>query len=154
MPRPPKFRRVEFVPQITLFKPAGVPNHELEEVILSIEELEAVRLKDLEGLEQEECSERMQVSRATFQRVLGSARQKIAEALIEGKALKFEGGNYKVAMRHMACTSCGYTFEEPFGTGMRARDMACPKCGQQTVHRGEGSRPGGHGFRHRHGWDS
>ncbi len=94
MPRPPKCRRVEFVPEITYFKPAGVPLVNLEEISLTIEELEAVRLKDLEALEQEQCAEKMQVSRPTFHRILAAARRKIAEALVEGKAIKVEGGNY------------------------------------------------------------
>ena len=59
MPRPPKFRHVEFLPQVTVFKPTGVPLRELEEEVLAVEELEAIRLKDLLGLEQEECAERM-----------------------------------------------------------------------------------------------
>ena len=68
----------------------------LEEVILTVEELEAVRLKDLEGLEQEECADMMKVSRPTFFRIITSARQKIADALVNGKAIRVEGGNYKV----------------------------------------------------------
>jgi len=66
------------MPELTYFKPAGVPLRELEEVALTVEEMEAIRLKDLEGLEQEACSERMRVSRPTFQRVLAAARAKIA----------------------------------------------------------------------------
>ena len=57
MPRPPKCRRVAFLPQATYFKPAGVPLRILDEVVLSVEEAEAIRLKDLEGLEQEEGAE-------------------------------------------------------------------------------------------------
>ncbi|NLT95660.1 MAG: DUF134 domain-containing protein [Clostridia bacterium] len=94
MARPPKRRRVEFQPTFTYFKPAGIPKNELEELILNVEELEAIRLKDREGLEQVECAQKMHVSRATFQRILVSARSKIAEAIIEGKAIKIEGGNY------------------------------------------------------------
>ncbi|TDA68340.1 MAG: DUF134 domain-containing protein [Clostridia bacterium] len=97
MPRPPKCRRVEFLPQHTYFKPAGIPLRELEEVVLAVEEVEALRLKDLEGLEQEECAERMQVSRPTFQRILVGARQKVSRALVEGKAIRVEGGTFAVA---------------------------------------------------------
>ncbi len=95
MSRPPKCRRVEFIPEITYFKPAGVPLVKLEEISLNIEELEAIRLKDLEELEQEQCAERMQISRPTFHRILVAARKKVAEALVEGKAIRVEGGNYK-----------------------------------------------------------
>ncbi|RLC61868.1 MAG: hypothetical protein DRI01_07800 [Chloroflexi bacterium] len=96
MGRLPKCRRVGFVPQITYFKPAGIPVRLLEEVCLSVEEGEAIRLKDLEGLEQEECARRMHISRPTFHRVLGAARQKVADALLSGKAIRIEGGNYEV----------------------------------------------------------
>ncbi len=95
MPRPPKWRRVEFLPEITYFKPAGVQLKQLEEIILTVEELEAIRLKDLEGLEQEECAERMGISRPTFCRIINSARSKIADALIKAKAIRIEGGKYQ-----------------------------------------------------------
>ena len=75
----------------------------LEEVRLSIEEAEAIRLKDMEKLEQETCAEKMNISRATFQRVLGAARQKIADALLNGKAIRIEGGNYEIEMRRLSC---------------------------------------------------
>ena len=75
MPRPPKCRRIAFLPNVTYFKPAGIPLSALEEVKLSIEEAEAIRLKDLECLEQEDDAESMSISRPTFQRVLASGRQ-------------------------------------------------------------------------------
>jgi predicted DNA-binding protein (UPF0251 family) len=90
-------RRVGFIPDVTYFKPAGVPLRELDEVVLTVEELEAVRLKDHEGLEQEAAAERMQVSRPTFRRILVGARLKIAEALISGKAIRIEGGVYTLS---------------------------------------------------------
>jgi predicted DNA-binding protein (UPF0251 family) len=96
MSRPPKCRRVSFMPGVKYFKPAGIPLRFLDEVCLSIEELESVRLKDLEDLDQEQCAQRMNVSRPTFQRVLGSARKKIAEALLAGKAIRIEGGAYEL----------------------------------------------------------
>jgi predicted DNA-binding protein (UPF0251 family) len=68
---------------------------ELEEVILSVEEFEAVRLKDLEGLEQEQCAKKMNISQPTFHRLVLSARKKIADAIVNGKAIKIEGGNFK-----------------------------------------------------------
>ncbi|MDW7650451.1 MAG: DUF134 domain-containing protein [Bacillota bacterium] len=123
MPRPPKCRRVEFEPQVKYFKPAGIPKHELQELVLSVEELEAVRLKDKEGLEQEECAERMQVSRPTFQRILAGARAKLAEALIDGKAIRVEGGNYCFAMPHH---------------GPCEAEAHCPKCGGAKGHLRQG----------------
>ncbi|MBS4032551.1 MAG: DUF134 domain-containing protein [Clostridiales bacterium] len=133
MPRPPKCRRVEFEPQVTYFKPAGIPKHKLEELVLTVEELEAIRLKDREGLEQEICAERMNVSRATFQRVLGAARGKIAEAITEGKAIRVEGGHYHIVARCFKCHSCEETFEVARGTG-RGCEQKCPLCGD-FVHR-------------------
>ena len=97
MPRPLKCRRVAFLPEATYFKPAGVPLRLLDEVLLSVEEAEAVRLKDLEGLAQAPSAEKMNISRSTFQRVLASARRKIADVLLNGKAVRIEGGNFEVA---------------------------------------------------------
>jgi predicted DNA-binding protein (UPF0251 family)/predicted Fe-Mo cluster-binding NifX family protein len=99
MSRPSKCRRVEFLPNMTYFKPAGVPLKNLEEVSMSVEEAEAIRLKDLEGLEQEQGAEKMNISRPTYQRILASARYKIADALLNGKAIRIEGGNFEVAFR-------------------------------------------------------
>ncbi|RJQ17052.1 DUF134 domain-containing protein [Candidatus Woesearchaeota archaeon] len=92
MVRPRLFRRIAFSPHITYFKPRGVPLRELEEVILPVDEFEAVRLKDLEGLEQEACARKMNISQPTFHRLVLSARKKIADAIVNGKAIKIEGG--------------------------------------------------------------
>lgn len=94
MARQPKCRHVEFIPPITSFKPAGIPRFCMEEIVLLVEEMEAIRLKDYLGMEQEECAQKMQVSRPTFQRILIEGRAKIAEALIMGKAIRIEGGDY------------------------------------------------------------
>jgi len=96
MPKQPKCRRVEFIPDVTFFKPTGIPLRFLEEVGLSVEEAEAIRLKDIEKLDQEQCAKRMQISRPTFQRVLSSSRQKIADALLNGKAIRIVGGNFEL----------------------------------------------------------
>ncbi|MHB8917377.1 MAG: DUF134 domain-containing protein [Desulfocucumaceae bacterium] len=128
MSRPPKCRRVEFLPQLTYFKPAGVSMRELTEVILTVEELEAIRLKDLAGLEQEACAEKMGVSRPTYHRILTSARHKVADALINGRAIKVEGGNFKVAMLHYRCMDCGHRWEEECSRGGCFSQMTCPAC--------------------------
>jgi predicted DNA-binding protein (UPF0251 family)/predicted Fe-Mo cluster-binding NifX family protein len=96
MARPCKCRRIACIPGTTYFKPAGVPMSLLEENCLSFEEMEAIRLRDLEHLEQADGARQMNISRPTFQRVLGSARRKIADSLISGKALRVEGGNYEI----------------------------------------------------------
>jgi len=135
MSRPPKCRRVEFLPRLTFFKPAGVPLRELEEVGLTVEELEAIRLKDLLGLEQEACAEKMGVSRPTYHRVLSAARAKVAEALVNGKAIRVEGGNFQVVMRRFRCEKCGYQWEVPCGQGACGAEMSCPECGDRDVRR-------------------
>ena len=94
MARIPKCRRVEFYPAVKSFKPAGIPRHCLERVTLRVEEIEALRLKDQLGLEQEECAQKMQVSRPTFQRILVEAHTKVADALVNGKEIFIDGGDY------------------------------------------------------------
>jgi len=96
MARPRLCRRVGFDPNITYFKPKGIPLNDLEESIISIDEFEAIRLKDLEGLEQEECAKNMDISQPTFHRLVLSARKKVADSIVNGKALKIEGGNFKI----------------------------------------------------------
>ncbi|OAT80706.1 DUF134 domain-containing protein [Desulfotomaculum copahuensis] len=135
MSRPPKCRRVEFLPRLTFFKPAGVPLRDLEEVGLTVEELEAIRLKDLLGLEQEACAEKMGVSRPTYHRVLSAARAKVAEALVNGKAIRVEGGNFQVVVRRFHCEQCGHEWEVPCGQGPCASEMACPQCAGRDVYR-------------------
>ena len=88
MARPIKPRRVFFDPNVTYFKPRAVPLAMLEEVGLSIDELEALRLCDYKNLEQTEAAKKMKISQSTLQRILTSARKKLAQALIEGKAIK------------------------------------------------------------------
>ena len=88
MPRPRLCRRIQFDPNITYFKPRGVPMRELEIVELTIEETEAYRLRHINNLEQKEAAKRMHTSQSTYQRILYSAYKKIADALINGKAIK------------------------------------------------------------------
>jgi len=88
MPRPRLCRRVQFNPNITYFKPQGVPMRELEIIELTTEEVEALRLRNIKDLEQEEAAKKMNTSQSTFQRILSSAYKKITRALIGGKAIK------------------------------------------------------------------
>ena len=90
MVRPLKPRRVLFDPDVVYFKPRAVPLSILEEVDLSMDELEALRLCDLKDLEQKETAKKMKISQSTLQRILTSARKKIADALIKGKAIKIK----------------------------------------------------------------
>ena len=96
MPRPPIERFVAGVPRVTMFKPAGVPARELEELELAVDEFEAIRLVDLEGLNHEQAAEALGVSRQTAGRVLERGRAKVAEALVGGKAILITGGQYRV----------------------------------------------------------
>ena len=88
MPRPRLCRRIKFDPNITYFKPQGVPMRYLEVIELTTEEAEALRLRNIKDLEQTEAAKKMNTSQSTFQRILSSAYKKITEALIEGKAIK------------------------------------------------------------------
>lgn len=99
MGRPRLPRYIRFMPPVNLFKPAGVPARFLEQVGLTYEELEAIRLKDLQGLDQQSAAKKMKVSRPTYLRTLKSARGKIADALINGRAINISGGNYYIPPR-------------------------------------------------------
>jgi predicted DNA-binding protein (UPF0251 family) len=88
MPRPRLCRRIRFNPKVTYFKPQGIPLRFLEVVELTIEEAEALRLKNMEDFDQIEAAKKMNTSQSTFQRILSSAYKKVTEALIEGKAIK------------------------------------------------------------------
>lgn len=101
-PRPLKLRRVHCQPGVTYFKPRGIPMRQLEEVILTIDENEAIRLKNLEELDQNQCADKMKVSQSTFQRIITSANKKIADALYNGKAIKIEGGNVQFPKRYIS----------------------------------------------------
>lgn len=127
MGRTPLWRRVSYMPSVTYFKPAGIPLRELEEVCLSVEEVEAIRLKDMEDLEQEQCAERMNVSRPTFVRILDAARKKVAEALIKGRAIRIEGGNFEMAVRRFRCRN-GHEWDVPYESLINNPPRACPSC--------------------------
>ena len=95
--RPRIPRRVWSEPDVTYFKPAGVRMMGLGLIVITVDEFEAVRLKDYEGMEQKEAAGKMGISQPTFQRLYESARKKIADALVNGKAIRIEGGNYTMA---------------------------------------------------------
>ncbi|MEW6088181.1 MAG: DUF134 domain-containing protein [bacterium] len=138
MTRPFKCRCIKSEPQIGYFKPRGIPLTSLEEVNLTLDEFEAIRLADLEGLYQEEAAEKMKVSRQTFGNIINSAHNKIAEAIINAKAIKIEGGVYKMTnMRKFKCSDCNHSWELPYGTG---RPQVCPECKSKNIHRAEEDR--------------
>lgn len=110
--------------------PMDTRDNDPAENILKLEELEALRLKDLEGYEQEECAVKMQVSRPTFQRILLSARAKVADSLVSGKAIRIEGGNFTLNICPVKCLECGNEWQESYEnmTGIRDHTSQCPKC--------------------------
>jgi len=96
MARPKICRTVCCEPSVNYFKPRGIPMTELDRVSLAVDELEAIRLKDFESMEQERAAATMNVSQPTFHRILQSAHSKVADALVNGKAIRIEGGEYVV----------------------------------------------------------
>ena len=128
MARPAKLRCVAQLPNIGFFRPMGIPANALQSVRLSLEELESIRLKDLEGLEQEECAQQMRISRPTFHRILQSARGKLADALINGKAIQIEGGDFELAQRLFRCGNDGHEWNVPFEAMAQKLPLSCPKC--------------------------
>ena len=90
MPRPKINRRLRFNPDVYYFKPRGIPLRNLEEVVLLPDELEALKLHDVDGLEQIEAASKMKISQPTFARTLDKAYKKLAEGIIKGKAIRIE----------------------------------------------------------------
>jgi predicted DNA-binding protein (UPF0251 family) len=134
MPRPCCLRHIGFTPNAGFFKPAGVPVRVLEQVTLTLDEVEALRLADLNGLYQEQAAAEMKISRPTFSRIVAEARRKVAEALIHGKALRLEGGAVcmKGETEMPAKDGTG-----PFGPG-RGRGLGPCGCGQRRGRMGRG----------------
>lgn len=139
MPRPPKERMVMHRPRIKEFGPySGNKPNEDEAVenndnatILSLDELEAMRLADLECLSQEEAASLMNVSRQTFGRIVEIARKKMADALINGKTVKIECEEYiKFYKRHLKCIKCAHEWEDSDGT---KTSYYCPNCNSNEI---------------------
>ncbi|MEA4816341.1 MAG: DUF134 domain-containing protein [Lachnospiraceae bacterium] len=135
MARPTKWRKIENVPVIPYFIPSEEATSSLPENILKLEELEAIRLKDLEGFEQGECAKKMEVSRPTFQRILLSAREKIADSLVNGKVIRIEGGNSTRNICPVKCMDCGKEWMESYENmeAIKKLEYACPSCGSIRV---------------------
>lgn len=127
MVRPMLQRRVSGEFNTTYFKPAGVPVRELETVSLTFDELEAVRLTDLEELYQADAAAKMNISRQTLGNIVQSAHRKIAEALIKGKAIKIEGGTIEYMRKLYHCPACETTFPGEAGK------ESCPGCKSSKI---------------------
>ena len=107
MPRPKKCRFVMQEPGVTFFKPQGIPLRVLEHAVITVDELEALRLSDLLGMSHEEAAKQLKVSRPTVTRMLARAHQAIADALVHGKAIRIEGGDYVLEGCEGHCPKCG-----------------------------------------------
>ncbi len=129
MARPQKNRKVHTPPLFTNFKPAGVAAKDLQHIILSLDEFEAVRLADFLGMSQEEAAVEMEISRPTFTRLIEVARKKIADFLINGKNLRLEGGNVHFRQNILKCKVCGHSFHISFNTNIEH----CPHCGSSEL---------------------
>ncbi len=160
MVRPRKVRRIFFQPDVTYFKPAGIPMVNLKETVLSFDELEAIRLIDSKGMEQNNVAKKMKISQSTLSRLLRIGRKKLADAITTGQAIKIQGGNFKMAVPRgrglgmgrgrgfggggrmggpvaagpggvCKCPKCGY--EEPQIRGHPCMNKKCPKCQTQMT---------------------
>jgi predicted DNA-binding protein (UPF0251 family) len=126
MGRPKKYRKIKCNPGAMYFKPRGVPMHYLEEIILEADEVEAIRLGDLLGLSQEEAAVKMKISRPTFGRIINKARMKIADGILNGKALRIseELADKLSDTLLFACKNCGYKIKVKRNSIIES----CPGC--------------------------
>ncbi len=125
MPRPKKCRFVKREPGVTFFKPQGIPLRILEHTVITVDELEALRLADYLGMIHEEAAKQLQVSRPTVTRMLARAHQAIADALVNGKAIRIEGGDYILEGFECVCPKCGTRWSAPENG---EPEQVCGKC--------------------------
>lgn len=129
MARPHKQRMVHYHPGVRLYKPQGMPRQYLQTVILTVDQLEALRLADFHGISHEEAAVKIGVSRPTFGRIVEAARRTVAEALLQGKAIFIQGGTYTLASeRAFYCNRC--RCEHTSGE-READEMRCPHEGRR-----------------------
>jgi predicted DNA-binding protein (UPF0251 family) len=129
MPRRTRCRIVEFFPNSTSFAPIDKKNKEIRKIELKIEELEAMRLKDIMGLSQQDCAEKMGISRQTFQNIIDSARHKVALALTEGLGIEIRGGDFTSDLCEVKCNSCNAIYRVKY---LKDR-FVCPICNSHRV---------------------
>lgn len=144
MARPKIKKIIDTIPLYAYFKPQGIPMVNLEVVTLSFEEIEALKLKDVQNLEQEAAAEKMGISRSTFQRIIKSARYKIVNSVIEGRALKVEGGNYipsKRVVKKQCLKGKHHYYVKKDDLDMKQQEkgfgaiskIKCPECGERII---------------------
>lgn len=158
MPRPLKLRCIERIPRIGHFWPDNLSGNKVESVCLSLEEAESLRLKDLEGLGHEASAQRMRISRPTFHRILELAHKKVADALVNGKVIHIEGGNFCLPQSCFICNDDGHEWNVPFDILANGDPLSCPNCSSENIqpkysipsfcHGGEGRRRFRRGRKH------
>ena len=132
MPRPKCFRKIGCMPDVKYFKPKGIPSSSLEEVILTLDEFESIKLADFEEMYQEQAALKMNISRQTFGRIVDSAHKKIADVLIHGKALKIEGGTIEIGKPvKIRCETCSQLFENSIAPEI---PIDCPRCKCEKIY--------------------
>lgn len=136
MSRPHNSRRVYGPPRFISFKPAGIPRRQLDPVLLRVDEFEAMRLTDYEGLDQRDAAAEMGISPATFSRVLKSARFSLMRAIIEGKGFDIDGGKIDYLHTFRRCSACGDEVMVQLQseiTSVRTDPLCCRRCGSGEV---------------------
>ncbi len=129
MARPQYDRIVHEPPLFSEFKPVGVRGHELNQILLTLDEFEALRLADQLGYTHEAAAEEMEISRSTFTRLIEKARKKIADFIIHGRLLTIEGGSIHFRNNIIRCQDCGHMFRISFDQDVRS----CPECDSKNL---------------------
>ena len=129
MPRPQDNRIVHGPPLFSEFKPMGVRGRNLEQILMTLDEFEALRLADFIGLSHAEAADEMEISRSTFTRLIEKARKKIADFLIQGKLLTIEGGSIHFRNNIIHCQDCGHMFK----TNIDNAITECPACHSKNL---------------------
>ena len=140
MPRPRRHRHIRSSFDYDYWRPCATCLEDRGEVVLKMEEMESIRLKDHLGMDQRGAADLMKVSQPTFHRILSEARRKIGCALVCGKAIRIHGGTYEMAItqaRKFQCHDCQHVWEAVHGIG---RPQNCPNCGSVNIHRAEDDR--------------
>jgi len=129
MPRPQNNRIIHEPPLFSEFKPIGARVKNLEQILLTLDEFESIRLADQIGLSHAEAAEEMEISRSTFTRLIEKARKKMADFLIQGRVLTIEGGNVHFRTNIIHCKDCGHMFKSNFKDTI----IECPACHSKNL---------------------
>lgn len=129
MSRPIKKRSVNRPPLFTAFKPVGVKAQSLQQIPLTLDEFEAIRLADYLGMEHSDAAQEMEISRSTFTRLIEKSRHKLSRLIIEGKSLFIEGGEIHFRVNVIRCQDCGHMFN----TNIEKEVTECPCCGSKNL---------------------